>query len=186
MAKRAGSKQSGKGPRGRAREKKHGPAGARQRVEAPRELAAGEPAPILPGEAGEHGADGAIPAVAPASVLVSMPEAWLASVLVPRESFTRLVDQAGELPDALRALADAETRAAAAEAELRAARMSLALLEQQLELARGEAGAGRSRTENGLRRWLGRVLGAARGGSDGAQRAVAHGARGADQLVGGR
>jgi len=182
---RAGDERAKKGRGGKGNQKRAGSADARGRLEAFREPAARERTSVLADEAGGPGIGAEIPAVAPASVLASMPEVWLASVLVPRESFARLVAQAGELPDALRALGDAETRAVAAEAELRAARVTLSLLEQQLELARGQGAPGRGHAERGLRRWLGRRFGTTRIGSEGVQRSAGDAAGEADQLVGG-
>jgi hypothetical protein len=178
-------KRAGKGRRGKGKQDRAGLGGAPRRLEELREPAARERASGRAGEAGGDGVGAGIPAVAPASVLASMPEVWLASVLVPRESFARLVAQAGELPDALRALGDAETRAVAAEAELRTARVRLALLERQLALARGDPAPGGGPAGRGLRRWLGRRFGTARVGSERVQRSAGDGAGEADQLVGG-
>lgn len=185
MGKRAGGKGAEKGLRAKTKQRKVGPAGNRGRLEALSEPGGPDPTSGSDDPAGGLAVDGAVSAVAPASVLASVPEVWLASVLVPRESFARLVAQAAELPDALRALADAQARAAAAEAELRAVRVTSALLERQLELARGEPSSQGARAGKGLRQWLGRLLGTARGGSDGAQRTADGGAGGADQLLGG-
>lgn len=185
---RVGDMGAGKGSGSKGNKRKPdraGTAGMRSRFEAPREPGAGDPTASPAEQAGRPGVGPEIPAIAPAPVLASMPELWLASVLVPRESFARLVAQAGELPDALRALGEAETRAAAAEAELRAAQVTLALVERQLERARGGAAPGGPRAEKGLRRWFGRLLGTVHGGSDGVQRPAVDAASGADQLVGG-